>query len=125
MPAAFPVEPEFTFQAGNGHKPFAVENRAETGEPADFNAFTSYMAQFEPDNFLRAMSDFHVLVYMYTCDMLPLKVGERKLFTYTLYGYNHKLFSTAKGDKDNDKSRYIISEKLYFAYNSNTIFHMK
>lgn len=75
LPAAFPVEPEFTFFAGNGHKPFPVENRAEIGEPTDFNAFTSYMAQFEPKDFLRAMSDFHVLLYMYTCDMLPLRVG--------------------------------------------------
>ena len=74
MAAAFPVEPEYTFPAGNGHKPFAVENRVEMGESADFNSFTTYMAQFAPDQFLLAMSDFHVQIYMYTCDMLPLRV---------------------------------------------------
>ena len=32
LPAAFPVEPIFTFYAGDSQKPFSIENRAEIGE---------------------------------------------------------------------------------------------
>lgn len=32
LPAAFPVEPQYTFQTNNGLKPFPVENRANIGE---------------------------------------------------------------------------------------------
>ncbi len=32
MPAAFPVEPVFTFHATGDTKPFPIENRAEIGD---------------------------------------------------------------------------------------------
>ena len=41
----------------------------------DFNAFCSYMNQYPRDKFLQAVSDFHVLVYLATCDMLPVGVS--------------------------------------------------
>ena len=34
MPAAFPVEPKFTFHGGHDTKPFPIEHRAEIGEIA-------------------------------------------------------------------------------------------
>ena len=40
----------------------------------DFNALVRYLNQFSPDQFLAAMSNFHLLVFLATCDMLPLKV---------------------------------------------------
>ncbi len=40
----------------------------------DFTAFSSYMQQFSRDHLFEAFSDFHVLVFMACCDMLPLKV---------------------------------------------------
>ena len=43
----------------------------------DFNAFCSYMNQYPRDKFLEAVSDFHVLVYLATCDMLPVGVSTR------------------------------------------------
>jgi len=73
MPAAFPVEPEFTFTGGNKKKPFPVENRADIGEVQDFNAFASYMQQHSSDDFLEGISDFHLLNFIANCDMLPLK----------------------------------------------------
>lgn len=72
MSAAFPVEPSFTFYAGN-EKPFPIENRQEIGDIQDFSAFSSYMNQFPGDKFLDGVSDFHILLYMSNCDMLPLK----------------------------------------------------
>ncbi|XP_060577563.1 nuclear protein localization protein 4 homolog [Ruditapes philippinarum] len=71
MGAAFPVEPQFTFKMAD--KPFPKENRNATGEVQDFNALTSYMHQFTPDKFYEAVSDFHLLLYLSTTDMLPLK----------------------------------------------------
>jgi len=33
------------------------------------------MHQFTRSQYMDALSDFHLLVYLATCDMLPLKVG--------------------------------------------------
>ena len=41
----------------------------------DFNALVRYLNQFSPDQFLTAMPNFHLLVFLATCDMLPLKVS--------------------------------------------------
>ena len=41
----------------------------------DFNSFSAYIQQFKKDQFLRAVSDLHVLIFMATCDMLPIKVS--------------------------------------------------
>ncbi|KAL5019419.1 hypothetical protein ScPMuIL_005141 [Solemya velum] len=73
LPAAFPVEPQHTFQSCEGMKPFPIENREELGESQDFNALTLYMEQCPPEKFLEAMSDFHLLTFLGTSDMLPLK----------------------------------------------------
>ena len=40
----------------------------------DFHALVRYLNQFPPDEFLPAMSNFHLLVFLATSDMLPLKV---------------------------------------------------
>ncbi|KAK3586114.1 hypothetical protein CHS0354_033236 [Potamilus streckersoni] len=71
--AAFPVEPKSTFTDYNGLKTFSIENRADIGEVQDFNNLISYMEQFPPEKFLEAVSDFHLLLFLATNDMLPLK----------------------------------------------------
>lgn len=73
VPAAFPVEPQFTFSDQIQGEPFPLENRSNMGELQDFNALVRYLNQFSPDLFLTAMSNFHLLVFLATCDMLPLK----------------------------------------------------
>lgn len=40
----------------------------------DFNTLIHYMEQFPPSKFFEAVSDFHLLMYLATTDMLPLKV---------------------------------------------------
>ncbi|KAH3863869.1 hypothetical protein DPMN_026873, partial [Dreissena polymorpha] len=71
MGAAFPVEPQFTFKVTD--KPFPKENRSATGEMQDFNALIHYMEQFPLSRFFEAMTEFHLLLYLSTTDMLPLK----------------------------------------------------
>ncbi|ESO96547.1 hypothetical protein LOTGIDRAFT_214584 [Lottia gigantea] len=71
LPAAFPVEPQYTFSVNPDIKPFVIENREDVGDLQDFNALVQYLRQYQPDQFLEAMSDFHLLIFMATMDMLP------------------------------------------------------
>ncbi|PVD39210.1 hypothetical protein C0Q70_01838 [Pomacea canaliculata] len=73
MPAAFPADFQYTFRTLEGPRFFPVENRAGMGETQDFNALMSYMEQFSPNQFLNAMSDFHLLMFLTTSEMLPLR----------------------------------------------------
>jgi len=73
LQAAFPVEPTFTFTANASVKHFPIEQREALGEFQDFNGFSRYLSQFDASGFLSAMSDLHLLVYMATCDMLPVR----------------------------------------------------
>ena len=40
----------------------------------DFAALTIFLEKFPPSKFLEAMSDFHLLMFLASSDMLPLKV---------------------------------------------------
>lgn len=73
VPVSTPVEPQYTFFADATIKPFPVENRMVDGHVQDFRRLSTYLRQFSPDKFLEALSDFHVLTYIATMDMLPLK----------------------------------------------------
>lgn len=55
--------------------PLNIKNRMVQGHLQDFGTLSSYMHQFSDDQFLLAMSDLHVLLYIATMDMLPLKVS--------------------------------------------------
>lgn len=49
------------------------------GQVQEFDSLCSYMQQFNPDQFLEAVSDFHLLLFIATMDMLPLKVNKRSI----------------------------------------------
>lgn len=74
MPASTPLTPLYTFTADESIRPFPVENRLIDGQIQDFSALSNYMSQFSPDQFLRAVMDFHLLLYIATMDMLPMRV---------------------------------------------------
>ncbi|XP_015608154.1 nuclear protein localization protein 4 homolog [Cephus cinctus] len=73
VPASTPLTPQFTFYASDEITPFPVENRLVDGQVQVFNSLCTYMQQFSPDQFLEAMSDFHLLLFIATMDMLPMK----------------------------------------------------
>ena len=54
---------------------FSPLSRMVQGHLQDFGTLSSYMRQFTDDQFLLAMSDFHVLLYIAAMDMLPLRVS--------------------------------------------------
>ena len=39
----------------------------------DFNSFAQYMSQFRSAEFLTAVSDIHVLVFLASLDIMPLR----------------------------------------------------
>ncbi|XP_042907683.1 nuclear protein localization protein 4 homolog [Parasteatoda tepidariorum] len=73
VPVSSPSEPQYTFFVDPSIKEFPVENRMIESHVQDFNQLFKYLRQFKPDQFLEAMSDFHLLGYIATMEVLPLK----------------------------------------------------
>ncbi|XP_058797778.1 nuclear protein localization protein 4 homolog isoform X2 [Phymastichus coffea] len=80
VPASTPLTPQFTFFANDNITPFPVENRLIDGQVQEFSSLCTYMQQFSPDQFLEAMSDFHLLIFIACMEMLPLKDHMDPLF---------------------------------------------
>lgn len=73
VPASTPMTPIYTFTARELKDMFPVENRYIDGQLQDFNALSTYISKWTSGQFLEAISDFHLLVYLYFMDMLPMK----------------------------------------------------
>lgn len=73
VPASTPLQPIYTFTEYDKRQPFPIENRYIDGHLQDFNALSCYLSAWGEEEFLEAISDFHLLVYLYKMDMLPLR----------------------------------------------------
>ncbi|KAH8265438.1 hypothetical protein KR038_007808 [Drosophila bunnanda] len=73
VPASTPLQPQYTFTEYDKRQPFPIENRYIDGHLQDFNALSCYLSAWGEEEFLEAISDFHLLVYLYKMDMLPLR----------------------------------------------------
>lgn len=73
VPASTPVTPTYTFNSNPSKQPFPVENRLLDGDIQDFNALNQYLSQFSSTEFFTAINDFHLLLYIATMDMLPMR----------------------------------------------------
>jgi nuclear protein localization family protein 4 len=73
VPVSTPMDPKFSFNPLKHLKAFPIENRLIEGHIQDFNALSNYLRQFNGQQFLEAVSDFHLLIYLTTMDALPLK----------------------------------------------------
>eukprot|EP00092_Neocalanus_flemingeri_P040162 GFUD01043747.1.p1 GENE.GFUD01043747.1~~GFUD01043747.1.p1 ORF type:complete len:562 (+),score=130.40 GFUD01043747.1:53-1738(+) len=74
VPVSSPLQPLATFAILEGdRKHFAVGNRLLESSLQDFNSFAQYMSQFRSAEFLTAVSDLHVLIFMATLDIMPLR----------------------------------------------------
>ena len=74
VPAEFPLRQEFTFKV-HDRKPFPIENRDHMNEVQDLETLNKYLCQFTQDEFLMAISDFHLLIYLTSLDIIPLWVN--------------------------------------------------
>ncbi|KAK7051147.1 Nuclear protein localization protein 4, partial [Halocaridina rubra] len=70
-PVSTPNEPLYTFAVNAAV--FPVANRMVEGHLQDFNTLAAYLQKFTDDQFLEAMSDLHVLIFVAAMDMLPLR----------------------------------------------------
>ena len=61
---------------------FPVENRGSIGQPTqDFSALSSYLCNQQSSNFLCSMSDFHLLLFLHTSDIVGFSFKVRTLNT--------------------------------------------
>lgn len=73
VPASTPLQPQYTFTPCDKRQPFPVENRYLDGHLQDFSALSTYLSRWQEEEFLEAISDFHLLIYLYKMDMLPMR----------------------------------------------------
>ncbi|XP_077294735.1 nuclear protein localization 4 isoform X2 [Arctopsyche grandis] len=73
VPCSTPRVPLATFtRPRDNYQSFPVEARPLSSQTQDLRALAIYLAQWTDNDFLEAMSDFHVLIYIATMDALPM-----------------------------------------------------
>ncbi|KAG5262808.1 hypothetical protein AALO_G00279130 [Alosa alosa] len=66
----FPKDPQYTFSST--HR-FPRENREALGETQDFHSLATYLSQCSASSFLDIISDFHLLLFLVTNEVMPLR----------------------------------------------------
>lgn len=73
-PVSTPADPHFFFNPISHLEPFPIENRLVDKHLQSFGAVTRYLSQFNAElQFLEAMSDFHLLIYIAHMETLPMR----------------------------------------------------
>uniref|UniRef100_A0A8C6IT68 Nuclear protein localization protein 4 homolog n=1 Tax=Melopsittacus undulatus TaxID=13146 RepID=A0A8C6IT68_MELUD len=67
----FPKDPVYTFPISQS--PFPIENRDVLGETQDFHSLATYLSQNTSSIFLDIISDFHLLLFLVTNEVMPLQ----------------------------------------------------
>ncbi|RXM37360.1 Nuclear protein localization protein 4-like [Acipenser ruthenus] len=65
----FPKDPAYTFTSTQR---FSIENRDFLGETQDFHSLATYLSQNTSTVFLNIVSDFHLLLFLVTNEVMPL-----------------------------------------------------
>ncbi|CAN0273309.1 unnamed protein product [Lampetra planeri] len=71
IPTTFPREPQYTFSTITTQ--FPIENREITGETQDFSSLADYLAQPGSKSLLETLANFHLLIFLATNDVMPLR----------------------------------------------------
>ncbi|KAG7269090.1 hypothetical protein CRUP_004359 [Coryphaenoides rupestris] len=66
----FPKDPQYTFSSTQR---FPIENRDVLGETQDFHSLATYLSQCSAGTFLNIVSDFHLLLFLVTNEVMPLR----------------------------------------------------
>uniref|UniRef100_A0AAX7TW01 NPL4 homolog, ubiquitin recognition factor n=1 Tax=Astatotilapia calliptera TaxID=8154 RepID=A0AAX7TW01_ASTCA len=66
----FPKDPQYTFSSTQR---FPIENRDILGETQDFHSLATYLSQCTSTSFLNIVSDFHLLLFLVTNEVMPLR----------------------------------------------------
>ncbi|EHB08021.1 Nuclear protein localization protein 4-like protein [Heterocephalus glaber] len=67
----FPKDPVYTFSISQN--PFPIENWDVLGETQDFHSLATYLSQNTSFVFLDTISDFHLLLFLVTNEVMPLQ----------------------------------------------------
>ncbi|KAM4663209.1 nuclear protein localization protein 4 homolog [Discoglossus pictus] len=67
----FPKDPVYTFSTSSNLYP--IENRDALGETQDFHSLATYLSQNPSSVFLEIISDFHLLFFLVTNEVMPLQ----------------------------------------------------
>ncbi|XP_044152368.1 nuclear protein localization protein 4 homolog [Bufo gargarizans] len=67
----FPKDPVYTFSTSSNL--FPIENRESLGETQDFHSLATYLSQNPSSIFLEIISDFHLLLFLVTNEVMPLQ----------------------------------------------------
>ena len=89
----------------------------------DFNALVRYLNQFSPDQFLTAMSNFHLLVFLATCDMLPLKVWS--VYSQIIVMLKWMFYWTLLRWLPRDFTKVTMRTGMGYKRNSSSLFYLK
>uniref|UniRef100_A0A8C1R9B4 Nuclear protein localization protein 4 homolog n=1 Tax=Cyprinus carpio TaxID=7962 RepID=A0A8C1R9B4_CYPCA len=81
----FPKDPVFTFSSTLR---FPIENRDALGETQDFHSLATYLSQCSSSSssFLDIVSDFHLLLFLVTNEVMPLQIISLMLIPGTVGG---------------------------------------
>uniref|UniRef100_A0A674NQ26 Nuclear protein localization protein 4 homolog n=1 Tax=Takifugu rubripes TaxID=31033 RepID=A0A674NQ26_TAKRU len=66
----FPKDPQYTFSSAQR---FPIENRDILGETQNFHSLSTYLSQCTSTAFLGIVSDFHLLLFLVTNEVMPLR----------------------------------------------------
>ncbi|XP_061611349.1 nuclear protein localization protein 4 homolog isoform X1 [Phyllopteryx taeniolatus] len=66
----FPKDPQFTFSSAQR---FPIENREIFGETQNFHSLATYLSLCASTSFLDIVSDFHLLLFLVTNEVMPLR----------------------------------------------------
>ncbi|XP_075072977.1 nuclear protein localization protein 4 homolog [Mixophyes fleayi] len=67
----FPKDPVYTFSTSSNL--FPIENRDDLDETQNFHSLATYLSQNPSSIFLEIISDFHLLLFLVTNDVMPLQ----------------------------------------------------
>lgn len=112
VPVSTPLEQKYTFNPNNEKKSFPIENRAIQGHLQDFISLSEYLSQFKKeDEFLIAIKDFHLLVYLSTMDMIAFKNDLDNLLKAIKSNDKRKAIEWSKKDNWQTLEQLIVAQK--------------
>ena len=105
-----PLQPKPSLPGGRGGDPFPVENREDFGEMQNFEAFVKYLDQQKSENFLCAMSNFHLLFFLFTTDVVQLQVRGKSasLLSFSSCGGDFSFIDPFSSALDPSLSSFVI-----------------
>lgn len=110
VPASTPNDPRFTFNPNPRKSPFPIANRFLENEIQDLTRLTSYLNQFSEEEEMQALTDFHLLVFLSTCESRAISSQDMDPLLRAIRRQDANLFSQWSHVCDSWKEmRQIIS----------------